>query len=72
MSNDYKKKVAVILPKWCLDQLVDLLDSQYCSILQDIEWYLTNTHEVDEDGVKEMEDERDRISEALEMIIGQT
>jgi hypothetical protein len=33
--DDYKKRVAMILPRWCLDVLVDHLDMQYDALTQE-------------------------------------
>ena len=38
-SGDYKKQVAVIIPKWCLDMLVDQLDTQYDALRQELHFY---------------------------------
>ena len=48
-TQDYKKQVAVIVPRWCLDMLLDHLDMQYETLLQEQEFYhglgdVTETH----------------------------
>jgi len=36
---NYEKQVAVILPKWVLDMMLDQLDTQYDSLVQEQEYY---------------------------------
>ena len=38
-TQDYKKQVAVIIPKWCLDMIVDHLDAQYNALRQELHFY---------------------------------
>ena len=38
-SGDYKKQVAVIIPRWCIDMLVDQLDMQYDALRQELQFY---------------------------------
>jgi len=38
-TQDYKKQVAVIMPKWCLDVLLDHLDTQYDALRQEVQFY---------------------------------
>jgi len=35
---DYKKQKAVIIPQWVLDMIIDQLDIQLDSLLQEYEW----------------------------------
>ena len=38
-TNAHEKQVAVILPKWVLDMMLDQLDTQYDSLVQEQEYY---------------------------------
>ncbi len=38
-TQDYKKQVAVIMPKWCLDMIIDHLDAQYDALRQELHLY---------------------------------
>jgi len=38
-DEEYKKQVAVIIPKWCLDMLVNQLDMQFDSLQQEQAYY---------------------------------
>jgi hypothetical protein len=33
--DDYKKQVAVIMPRWCVEMILDHLDMQYDSLTQE-------------------------------------
>ena len=37
--QDYEKQVAVIMPRWCINMILDHLDMQYDSLSQEREWY---------------------------------
>ena len=38
-TNAHEKQVAVILPRWVLDMMLDQLDTQYDSLIQEQEYY---------------------------------
>ena len=50
-TNDYDKQVAVILPKWVLDMMLDQLDTQYDSLIQEQEYYESLGDRYDHNGV---------------------
>jgi len=38
-TKAYEKQVAVILPRWVLDMMINQLDTQYDSLVQEKEYY---------------------------------
>ena len=67
-TQDYKKQVAVIIPKWCLDMLLDHLDMHYESLLQEQEFY----HSLgDAKQEKDLEEDLRLYSDAVDQIVGQ-
>ena len=67
-SVDYKKQVAVIVPRWCLNMLLDHLDMQYESLLQEQEFY----HSLgDAKQEKDLEEDLRLYSDAVDQIVGQ-
>lgn len=48
---NYEKQVAVILPKWVLDMMLDQLDTQYDSLVQEQEYYQRLGDHYDRNGV---------------------
>ena len=67
-SVDYKKQVAVIVPRWCLNMLLDHLDMQYESLLQEQEFY----HSLgDAKQERDLEEDLRLYSDAVDQIVGQ-
>ena len=50
-TNAHEKQVAVILPKWVLDMMLDQLDTQYDSLVQEQEYYESLGDRYDHNGV---------------------
>jgi hypothetical protein len=50
-TNEYEKQIAVILPKWVLDMMLDQLDTQYDSLVQEQEYYQSLGDHYDHNGV---------------------
>ena len=67
-SGDYKKQVAVIIPKWCLDMLVDQLDTQYDALRQELHFY---NKVGDASSYKSTKDELELYGSAIMQIDGQ-
>ena len=64
---NHEKQVAVILPKWCLDMIVDHLDMQYDSLHQEQDFH----HRVgDTKSISDSQDELQRIGTAIDQITG--
>ena len=67
-TQDYKKQVAVIMPKWCLDVLLDHLDTQYDALRQEVQFYLDIGNMEDHANLKE---ELVLYEGAINQIVGQ-
>ena len=67
-TQDYKKQVAVIIPKWCLDMLVDQLDTQYDALRQELHFY---NKVGDASSYKSTKDELELYGSAIMQIDGQ-
>ena len=67
-SGDYKKQVAVIIPRWCIDMLVDQLDMQYDALRQELQFY---NKMGDASSYKSTKDELELYGSAIMQIDGQ-
>ena len=67
-TQDYKKQVAVIIPKWCLDMIVDHLDAQYDALRQEHHFY---NKVGDASSYKSTKDELELYGSAIMQIDGQ-
>ena len=67
-TRDYKKQVAVIIPKWCLDMIVDHLDAQYDALRQELHFY---NKMGDASSYKSTKDELELYGSAIMQIDGQ-
>lgn len=61
-TRDYEKQVAVILPKWCLNMIVDHLDMEYESLTQEQDFHFKTG---DDTSMKLTKEEIDRIESAI-------
>ena len=71
-SQDYEKNVALIVPRWCVDMLLDHLDMQYDSLCQERDWYQKVGDEKQETNPAGcIVDELKLYSDAIDQIAGQ-
>jgi len=66
-TRDYEKQVAVILPKWCLNMIIDHLDMEYESLTQEQDFHFKTGDDV---SMKLAKEEIDRLESAIIQISG--
>lgn len=67
-SQDYKKHVAVILPRWCVEMILDHMDMQYDSLAQEQDFH---NRVGDTKSFADAQDELKLYSDAIDQIVGQ-
>lgn len=67
-TDDHKKHVAVIVPRWCIDMLIDQLDMQYDALRQELDFYNKTG---DAASYKDLKDELNLYGSAIMQIDGQ-
>ncbi len=66
--QDYEKQVAMIMPRWCINMLLDHLDMQYDSLQQEEDFH----HRVgDTKSFTDTQGELKLYSDAIDQIAGQ-
>ncbi len=69
-TRHYEKQIAVIMPRWCINMLLDNLDMQYDSLSQERDWYQKvgdGKKALNPDIVSELK----LYSDAIDQIVGQ-
>jgi len=69
-TQDYERQVALIMPRWCINMLLDNLDMQYDSLSQERDWYQKvgdGKKALNPDIVSELK----LYSDAIDQIVGQ-
>jgi len=69
-TQDYERQVALIMPRWCINMLLDNLDMQYDSLSQERDWYQKvgdGKKTLNPDIVSELK----LYSDAIDQIVGQ-
>ena len=67
-TQDYEKQIAVIMPRWCVNMLLDHLDMQYDALLQEREFYHDIGNMEDHANLKQ---ELSLYDDAINQIVGQ-
>ena len=67
-TPDHEKQVALIVPKWCVNMLLDHLDMQYDALLQEREFYHDIGNMEDHANLKQ---ELELYDNAINQIVGQ-
>ena len=66
--DDYKKQVAVILPRWCVEMIVDHLDTRYDALTQERQ----HSERIGDDKCSpDLEQEIQLCSDAIDQIVAQ-
>jgi hypothetical protein len=66
--QDYKKQVAVIMPRWCINMILDHLDMQYDSLQQEQDFH---SRVGDTKSFANAQDELKLYNDAIDQIAGQ-
>ena len=66
--DDYKKQVAVILPRWCVEMILNHMDMQYDALTQERRHFESLSEAVDP---PDLEQEIQLYSDAIEQIAAQ-
>ena len=66
--DDYKKQVAVIMPRWCVEMILDHMDMRYDALTQERRHFESLGEVVDH---PELEQEIQLYSNAIEQIAAQ-
>ena len=67
-KQDYQKQIAMILPKWCINILIDHLDMQYDSMQQEQDFHLRSG---DTKSFADAQDELKLYNDAIDQIVRQ-
>ena len=67
-KQDYQKQIAMILPKWCINILIDHLDMQYDSMQQEQDFH---SRVGDTKSLTNAQDELKLYNDAIDQIVRQ-
>ena len=67
-TRHYEKQIAVIMPRWCINMILDHLDMQYDSLQQEQDFH---SRVGDTKSLTSAQDELKLYSDAIDQIAGQ-